>query len=412
MNFIEELIWRGLVKDVTDIDGLKKHLSTSRVVYCGFDPTASSLHIGHLQQLILLMRYSLAGHKPIVLIGGVTGMIGDPRPTTERSLQSLDVIEKNVESLAVQIKGIVGSHCVVDNNANWLKPLSMISLLRDYGKYFNISQMIAKDIISSRLNKGISFTEFTYTILQAIDWLELFKRYNCTVQIGGSDQWGNLLSGYELMRKMPDLEADVYGITSPLITKSDGSKFGKSEGENIWLDSNLTSPYTFYQYLLNSADADIEELLKRLSLQSVEFIQDLMEKHQQAPHLRVAQKHLASELTQLVFGDNGLESALRITDALFNSNYTQLSAFELSIAFKDATMVTINQDANLVDVLVDNKLISSKREARQLINSGSILVNSVKVDNIDYVLLKDNAIDSQYSIIRKGKKTYYLIKHE
>lgn len=412
MNFIEELIWRGLVKDVTDIEGLKKHLMTSRVVYCGFDPTASSLHIGHLQQLILLMRYSLAGHKPIVLIGGVTGMIGDPRPTTERSLQSLEVIENNVESLSVQIKRIVGSHCVVDNNANWLKPLSMISLLRDYGKYFNISQMIAKDIISSRLSKGISFTEFTYTILQAIDWLELFKRYNCSVQIGGSDQWGNLLSGYELMRKMPDLEADVYGITSPLITKSDGSKFGKSEGENVWLDPNLTSPYAFYQYLVNSADADIEELLKRLSLKPVEFIQDLIEKHQQAPHLRIAQKHLASELTELVFGKDGLESALRITDALFNSNYTQLSADELSIAFKDATMVTINEDINLVDLLVNHKLISSKREARQLITSGSVLVNNLKVENTEYVLLKKNAIDNQYSIIRKGKKTYYLVKHE
>lgn len=411
MNFIEELKWRGLVKDVTDDEGLKKHLEISRVVYCGFDPTASSLHIGHLQQLILLLRYSLAGHKPIVLIGGVTGMIGDPRPTTERSLQSLEVIESNVLSLSKQIKGIVGEHCVIENNANWLLSLSMVNLLRDYGKYFNISQMIARDIISSRLSKGISFTEFTYTILQAIDWLELFKRYNCTVQIGGSDQWGNLLSGYELMRKMPELEAEVYGVTSPLITKADGSKFGKSEGENIWLDPNLTSPYTFYQYWVNSSDADIESWLKKLSLKSVEFIQNLIDEHNQAPHLRKAQKHLAAELTELVFGVDGLESAIRITEALFNSDFVSLSSSELEIAFKDATIINVNADYNLVDLLVDNSLISSKREARQLITSGSILVNNAKVDDVAFIVSKANAIENKFSIIRKGKKTYYLVKH-
>lgn len=411
MNFIEELKWRGLVKDVTDDEGLKKHLEISRVVYCGFDPTASSLHIGHLQQLILLLRYSLAGHKPIVLIGGVTGMIGDPRPTTERSLQSLEVIESNVLSLSKQIKGIVGEHCVIENNANWLLSLSMVNLLRDYGKYFNISQMIARDIISSRLSKGISFTEFTYTILQAIDWLELFKRYNCTVQIGGSDQWGNLLSGYELMRKMPELEAEVYGVTSPLITKADGSKFGKSEGENIWLDPNLTSPYTFYQYWVNSSDADIESWLKKLSLKSVEFIQNLIDEHNQAPHLRKAQKHLAAELTELVFGVDGLESAIRITEALFNSDFVSLSSSELEIAFKDATIINVNDDYNLVDLLVDNSLISSKREARQLITSGSILVNNAKVDDVAFIVSKVNAIENKFSIIRKGKKTYYLVKH-
>lgn len=411
MNFIEELKWRGLVKDVTDDEGLKKHLEISRVVYCGFDPTASSLHIGHLQQLILLLRYSLAGHKPIVLIGGVTGMIGDPRPTTERSLQSLEVIESNVLSLSKQIKGIVGEHCVIENNANWLLSLSMVNLLRDYGKYFNISQMIARDIISSRLSKGISFTEFTYTILQAIDWLELFKRYNCTVQIGGSDQWGNLLSGYELMRKMPELEAEVYGVTSPLITKADGSKFGKSEGENIWLDPNLTSPYTFYQYWVNSSDADIESWLNKLSLKSVEFIQNLIDEHNQAPHLRKAQKHLAAELTELVFGVDGLESAIRITEALFNSDFVSLSSSELEIAFKDATIINVNADYNLVDLLVDNSLISSKREARQLITSGSILVNNAKVDDVAFIVSKANAIENKFSIIRKGKKTYYLVKH-
>ncbi len=411
MKFIEELKWRGLVKDVTDDEGLKKHLETSRVVYCGFDPTASSLHIGHLQQLILLLRYSLAGHKPIVLIGGVTGMIGDPRPTTERSLQSLEVIENNVLSLSKQIKGIVGQHCIIENNANWLLSLSMVNLLRDYGKYFNISQMIARDIISSRLSKGISFTEFTYTILQAIDWLELFKRYNCSVQIGGSDQWGNLLSGYELMRKMPELSAEVFGITSPLITKADGSKFGKSEGENIWLDPQLTSPYTFYQYWVNSSDADIESWLKKLSLKSVEFIQQLIEEHNQAPHLRKAQKHLAAELTELVFGIEGLNSAIRITEALFNSDFVSLSAGELELAFKDATIININADYNLVDLLVDNSLISSKREARQLITSGSILVNNIKVDDGGFIISKANAIENKFSIIRKGKKTYYLVKH-
>lgn len=412
MNFFEELKWRNLVKDVMDEEALVERMKSPMTVYCGFDPTAASLHVGHLQQILLLKRYLKEGHTPLALVGGATGMIGDPRMTSERSLLTFEEVEFNAESIKAQISNILESDVQVLNNANWLSGLKLLEFLRDTGKYFNINTMLAKETIASRLEKGISYTEFSYTILQALDWLHLLKEYNCEVQIGGSDQWGNLMSGAELIRKQLGHEVKVYGVTSPLITKSDGSKFGKSEGQNIWLDPNLTDAYTFYQFWINTSDADIEDFLKRLSFKSPEEIMDLMKEHNEQPHLRIAQKALAAELTEVVFKEEGLKSALKITDALFNNDVMSLSSDELKSAFANATKVVVEEDSNLLDVLVDNKLIPSKREARQLISQNALELNGEKVTSFDQMLMKDHALNNEISIIKKGKKAFFLIEHK
>lgn len=415
MNFLEELKWRDLVKDVMDEEALLKRMETKMTAYCGFDPTADSLHVGHLQQLILLKRYQLQGHHPIALLGGATGMVGDPSgKSSERSLQTLEQVSHNVESIRKQIEQILdveNNEITVLNNYDWLSQISMIELLRDYGKYFNVNTMLAKDIVSSRLDTGISFTEFSYTILQAIDWLHLLEHHNCEVQIGGSDQWGNLLSGSELIRKKLGHEVEVYGITSPLITKSDGSKFGKSEGGNVWLNPELTDSYTFYQFWINSSDQDIEGFLKRLSLKPVDEIKAILEEHFKAPEKRIAQRELAKELTLLVHGQEGLDNALMITDALFNNDVFSLSVSQLQQAFANATKVTVSEDQLLIDALVENKLIQSKREARQLITQNALELNGKKVEGFDTMLTKENALDNSLSIVKRGKKHYFLIEH-
>ena len=298
MEFIDELRWRGLVKDCTDVEGLTEQLKKQTVIYCGFDPTADSLHVGHLQQIILLRRYQNAGHRPIALCGGFTGMIGDPRPTTERKLLTHEEVLHNADCIRDQLAHFLSfegdNAAIMENNNNWLGSMTLLDFLRDYGKLFNVSYMLQKDTIKKRLETGISYTEFSYTILQAIDWLFLYKRHNCQIQIGGSDQWGNLTTGIELIRKQIGDEAVVFGITSPLITKSDGSKFGKSEGKNIWLDPKRTNAYEFYQFWLNTQDADIIDYLKRLSLRSPEEIMELEKQMQEHPEQRAAQKALAA----------------------------------------------------------------------------------------------------------------------
>ncbi len=413
MIFFEELEWRGLVKDVTDYEGLKNKLNNEKIVcYCGVDPTADSMHIGHLQQIMLLRRYQLAGHKPIALCGGATGTIGDPRPTTERRLITLEEVAHNVEALKKQLSKFLdfdGGKAILLNNYDWLGHLSLIDFLRDYGKHFNVSNMLAKDTIAKRLSTGISFTEFTYTILQAIDFLHLYQNFNCELQIGGSDQWGNLVSGTDLIRKVLGDDAKVYGVTSPLITKSDGSKFGKSEGGNIWLDPDKTSPYEFYQFLINISDSDIINMLKKLSFQSKEEIERLEIEVKERPHLREAQKILAAELTELVHGKEGLSQALKITETLFKGNIKELSGKELRMGLKDAKSFEIEDNVLLIDALVENKIISSKREARELISSMSIQVNGDKVDSFEKILLKSEAIDNEFVIVKKGKKNYFVL---
>lgn len=412
MNFFEELKWRGLVKDVTDAEGLKERLNEPITCYCGFDPTADSLHIGHLQQILLLKRYQKAGHRPIVLVGGATGMIGDPRMTSERKLLSLDDVKHNAEAIKNQLAHFVSfegdNAAIMANNYDWISTLSVIDFLRDYGKCFNVSYMIAKDTVASRLERGISYTEFSYMILQSLDFLHLYETYNCQLQIGGSDQWGNLTCGVEMIRKIKGEDAKVFGVTSPLITKSDGTKFGKSEGKNVWLDPNKSSAYEFYQFFVNVADADIVNMLKKLSMRSPEEIEELIKKFNEQPHLREAQKALAEELTETVHGKEGLQSALKITDALFSGNIRNLNSQEINDAFKDAIKTTINENTNIIDCLIAGKVVTSKREARELLNNGSISINGEKCHDLDKCLTKEDTLDGKTIVIRKGKKNYFI----
>ncbi len=413
MDFIEELEWRGLVKDVTDLDGLKETLKTQTTIYCGFDPTADSLHVGHLQQILLLKRYQMAGHKPIALCGGFTGMIGDPRPTTERKLLTLEEVTHNAACIKEQIAHFLSfegdNAAIMENNYNWCGSMGLLDFLRDYGKLFNVSYMLSKDTIKKRLDSGISYTEFSYTILQAIDWLNLFEKYNCRIQIGGSDQWGNLTSGMELIRKVKGDNVNVFGITSPLITKSDGSKFGKSEGKNIWLDPTRTNSYEFYQFWVNTPDADIVDYLKRLSLRTPEEIMDLEASTKEHPELRAAQKALAEELTKLVHGEEGLAKAIKITETLFKGSINDLTVEELREGLSGADKCAIEDGVTLIDALVQAGVSKSKGDARKLIQQGSIQVNGSKVDSIETVLCKKDAYDNEFSIIKKGKKNYIVV---
>lgn len=415
MDFLEELEWRGLVKDVTDYEGLKEKLKQPVVCYCGFDPTADSLHVGHFQQIMLLRRYQLAGHTPIALCGGFTGMIGDPRPTSERSLLTLEQVTHNADCLKAQLSKFLSfegnNAAIMENNYHWLSNLSFMDFLREYGKLFNVSYMINKDTIRKRLESGISYTEFTYTILQAIDWLNLYRKYNCTLQIGGSDQWGNLTSGIELIRKVEGENAKVFGITSPLITKSDGTKFGKSEGKNIWLDPNKTGAYEFYQFWVNIADTDIIDYLKRLSMKTPEEIMALEAKMTEAPEKREAQHALADELTMMVHGQEGLKQAQKITRVLFGGDFNELNPEEIKIALKDAVHTPIKEGSELIDALIACKACSSRREVKQLLQNG-ILVNGNKVTDEHFILHKEDAYEHSFTVLRKGKKNYFILSFE
>ncbi|MBE6122620.1 MAG: tyrosine--tRNA ligase [Erysipelotrichaceae bacterium] len=416
MEFIEELKWRGLVKDCTDYDGLVEQLKTPTVIYCGFDPTADSLHVGHLQQIILLRRYQNAGHRPIALCGGFTGMIGDPRPTTERKLLTHEEVLHNADCIRGQLAKFLtfdgDNAAIMENNNNWLGDMNLLSFLRDYGKLFNVSYMINKDTIRKRLDSGISYTEFSYTILQAIDWLFLYRRHHCQIQIGGSDQWGNLTSGLELIRKEEGEEARAFGITSPLITKSDGSKFGKSEGKNVWLDPERTNAYEFYQFWVNTPDSDIIDYLKRLSLRSPEEIMALEEAMKEHPEQRAAQKALAEELTAMVHGQEGLEKAVRITETLFRGDIMSLSGAEIKDGLADAPKSEVADGTTVIDALVLSGVCKSKGEARKLIQQGSVQVNGQKVTDIAALMNKAEAIDGEFSILKKGKKNYTIITFE
>ena len=413
MDFLEELQWRGLVKDVTDLEGLKETLKNPVTIYCGFDPTADSLHVGHLQQIILLRRYQKAGHRPIALCGGFTGMIGDPRPTTERKLLTHEEVLHNADCIKNQLAMFLSfdgdNAAIMENNNNWLGAMSLLDFLRDYGKLFNVSYMLQKDTIKKRLDSGISYTEFSYTILQAMDWLHLFQTYNCRIQIGGSDQWGNLTTGMELIRKVEGEQAKPYGITSPLITKSDGSKFGKSEGKNIWLDPNRTSAYEFYQFWLNTPDADVIDYLKRLSFRTPEEINALAASLEEHPEYREAQKALAEELTRIVHGEEGLAKALKITETFFRGNIMDLSPNEMREGLADAQKVSVSDGTTLIDALVEAGVSHSKSEARKLIQQGSVSVNGEKTTAIDAVLNKTDAVDQDFTILCKGKKNYIVI---
>ncbi|MDT1916231.1 tyrosine--tRNA ligase [Staphylococcus aureus] len=415
---IEDLKWRGLIYQQTDEQGIEDLLNKEQVtLYCGADPTADSLHIGHLLPYLTLRRFQEHGHRPIVLIGGGTGMIGDPSgKSEERVLQTEEQVDKNIEGISKQMHNIfefgTDHGAVLVNNRDWLGQISLISFLRDYGKHVGVNYMLGKDSIQSRLEHGISYTEFTYTILQAIDFGHLNRELNCKIQVGGSDQWGNITSGIELMRRMYG-QTDAYGLTIPLVTKSDGKKFGKSESGAVWLDAEKTSPYEFYQFWINQSDEDVIKFLKYFTFLGKEEIDRLEQSKNEAPHLREAQKTLAEEVTKFIHGEDALNDAIRISQALFSGDLKSLSAKELKDGFKDVPQVTLSNDTtNIVEVLIETGISPSKRQAREDVNNGAIYINGERQQDVNYALAPEDKIDGEFTIIRRGKKKYFMVNYQ
>ncbi|MBU8187868.1 tyrosine--tRNA ligase [Staphylococcus aureus] len=415
---IEDLKWRGLIYQQTDEQGIEDLLNKEQVtLYCGADPTADSLHIGHLLPFLTLRRFQEHGHRPIVLIGGGTGMIGDPSgKSEERVLQTEEQVDKNIEGISKQMHNIfefgTDHGAVLVNNRDWLGQISLISFLHDYGKHVGVNYMLGKDSIQSRLEHGISYTEFTYTILQAIDFGHLNRELNCKIQVGGSDQWGNITSGIELMRRMYG-QTDAYGLTIPLVTKSDGKKFGKSESGAVWLDAEKTSPYEFYQFWINQSDEDVIKFLKYFTFLGKEEIDRLEQSKNEAPHLREAQKTLAEEVTKFIHGEDALNDAIRISQALFSGDLKSLSAKELKDGFKDVPQVTLSNDTtNIVEVLIETGISPSKRQAREDVNNGAIYINGERQQDVNYALAPEDKIDGEFTIIRRGKKKYFMVNYQ
>ena len=412
-ELLKDLEWRGLINDCTDTEGLGKALDEkSLALYCGVDPTGDSMHIGHLLPFLVLKRFQHAGHQPIVLVGGATGTIGDPSgKVTERQMQTLETVAHNVSCLQSQLKKIFSNTVTFVNNYDWTHQLSILEFLRDFGKSFNVNQMIAKDIVKSRLETGISYTEFTYQILQAMDYHYLYANYDCQLQIGGSDQWGNIVTGLDLIRKKQGHEASAFGLTLPLITKADGTKFGKSESGAIWLDAAKTSPYEMYQFFINTADADAIRFLKLFTFLTQEEILEVEATFKMAPHERLAQKTLAYEVVKLIHGEAAINQAIRMTEALFSGDIASLSSEEIAIGFKDVPSVSIDDDLGLIDLLVTVGAANSKREAREFITSNSISINGEKQNELAFMVEKQDAIDEKFTVIRRGRKKYFLVKH-
>lgn len=411
MKLYEDLLWRGLIKDVSNEEEAIKLLNEQSVkFYCGFDPTGQSLTVGHLVQIVRMLLLEQYGHTPIVLIGGATGLIGDPRQTSERKLLTLEESLQNAERIKKQLSQFLDPNkAIFVNNYDWIKDIDMISFLRDYGKHFSINYMLAKDTVQKRLDVGISYTEFSYMIIQAIDFLHLYQMHDCKIQFGGSDQWGNITTGLELIRKVEGDRASAVGLSSPLLLKADGAKFGKSESGALWLDSELTSPYEVYQYFINASDMDVINYLKTLTLLSKDDIIELEEKLEKEPELRAAQKMLASEVVKLVHGSKALDEALRVTEALFSGQFDDLTQSEFQMISKTLDTLVVEQNMGLVDLLVETKLASSKREARQFITSNAVSVNGIKINDVEYELSKDDSYYNQYVMIRRGKKKYALV---
>lgn len=413
MNIIEELEWRGLINDITNKELLDEMIKNPIKLYCGVDPTADSMHIGHLLPIIVLKRFYQHNHIPIPLMGGATGQIGDPSGrNSERSLLDNEQIKYNVQCIYNQVAKILdveNNQLVIANNLEWTQNLSVLDFLRDYGKHFNINTMLAKDTVSSRLETGISFTEFSYSILQSLDWLKLYENYGVTMQIGGSDQWGNITAGLDLLRKKHP-ESKCVGLTIPLVTKSDGTKFGKSVSGAIWLDPKKTSPYEFYQFLLNTADSDVIQYLKYFTFLTKEEILAIEEDLKNNPHLRLAQKTLAKELTTMVHSIEEYEKAILVSEALFSGNIKDLDIEIIKNSFDGVLTSTLDNDQyNIVDFLVESKVCSSKREAREFVGNNSIMINGVKINDLEYVVDKCDCFDQQFAIIRRGKKNYFKV---
>ena len=392
MTFFEELKWRGVVKDISSPD-LEERLNKGDITfYLGTDPTADSLHIGHYASFVTAKRLALHGCKPIILVGGATGLIGDPRPTAEREIIAKETVEKNIRGLRKQVEKLLDGKAVIVNNYDWTKDVTLLDFLRDIGKYINVNYMLGKDIIARRLESGITYAEFSYTLLQGFDFVHLFNTYNCELQAAGSDQWGNITTGIELIRKIENKEA--YGFTMPLILDKQGNKFGKSEGNALWLDKEKTSPYQIYQYLLNSDDTKVEEYLKVFTFLTKEEIESIMEEQNKAPEKRVAQKALAFEVVKDLHGEKEAEKARVTSEEIFSGK-----------VHDDMPTVKVEFDEmNILDLLVSTKLAPSKSEARRLVEQGGIKVNNEKVEDPNFIVKIDNLV------VSKGKKV--IIKVE
>ena len=406
MGIYEELEWRGLIKDISD-PSLKEKLNKGGMTfYIGTDPTGDSLHIGHFSSFLICKRLKDAGHHPIVLVGGGTGLIGDPKPDSERPMITKETVAHNFECLKKQLIDLFG--CEVVNNYDWCKDINFIDFLRDFGKYFNVNYMLSKDIVARRLEQGITYTEFSYMIMQALDFWYLNKHKNVTMQVAGQDQWGNITAGIELIRKKEG--KDAYAFTMPLLTKSDGTKFGKTNGKAIWLDPKKTSPYEMYQFFINTEDVKVIDYLKFLTFLSKEEIEELERKHNEAPHLREAHKALAKSVISFIHGEKAYEQAVKISNALFSGEIMSLTADEIEMGFNDLPSIKLIDERPLVDCLIELKLASSKREAREFIKNGAVMVNGVKETDINYMLSPKIAIEGRVITIRRGKKLYALVR--
>ena len=408
MTLWEELNYRGLVKDVAGEDIGKKLDNEKISFYWGTDPTADSLHIGHYSSLVTAKRLAKAGHKPILLVGGATGLIGDPRPTAEREIISYEKLNENKEKLKKQVKKLVGENVEVVDNYDWTKEFDYITFLRDVGKYINVNYMLNKDIIARRLETGITYAEFSYTLIQGNDFLHLFENKNCSMQVAGSDQWGNITTGIDLIRKKTGKEA--YGFTMPLVLDANGNKFGKSEGNALWLDIEKTSSYELYQYLINASDELVEDYLKIFTFFTKEEIENIMKKHLEHPELRTAQKTLGHEIVKDIHGLEEANRAVKISEALFNGNVKDLTEKEINDVFKGAPSIEIEGEMTLLDLLVNNNIASSRREAREFLSAGSITINGDKFQDESQMITKDLAIGGHTMIIRRGKKKQFVVK--
>ena len=409
MTLFEDLKWRGLIKDVAGEESeLHKILDGKPIsFYWGTDPTADSLHLGHYSSLCMAKRLANAGHHPILLCGGATGRIGDPRPTAEREIISEEAVIHNIEKIHNQIDRLIDGKAELVDNYAWLKDYTFLNFLRDIGKYINVNYMLDKDIIRRRLETGITFAEFSYMLLQGYDFLHLFEAKNCVMQVAGSDQWGNITTGVDLIRKV--LDKTAYAFTMPLILDPTGKKFGKSEGNALWLDKEKTSPYQIYQYLFNSDDSKVLEYLKVFTFLSKDEIDGVMEKQAAAPETRIAQKTLAFEVVKDIHGEDEAKNAVQVSEKLFNGDFSGLSVSDIRMGMKSVPSFSLSASAVLIDVLVENKIASSKREAREFLKANAISINGKIETDENFVVGKEIALGGELVIIRRGKKKYFVI---
>lgn len=413
-NIIDELKARGLINNFSNEEEIRELFNTPQTIYCGFDPSASSMHIGNFVMIETLMRFQQYGHRVIAVAGGATGMIGDPSgKSSERNLQSEDVLFKNTENIKNQLQKFIDfsdpKKGIMLNNYDWIKDIHILDFLRDYGKHFSINYMLSKDIVASRLDAGISYTEFSYMILQSLDFLHLHDTFGCNVQIGGGDQWGNLTAGLELIRKVKGSDEKVGAMTLNLITRSDGKKFGKSEDGALFLDKNMTSPYKLYQFFMNSTDEDAVRYLKVFTFLTIEEINDIEREHLASLGQRIAQKRLAFEVVKIVHGQEAADEAVKMSNVLFTGEFSSLTEEEIKEIFGN-NIVKIDEILKLEDLLISAKVCNSKREARELISGNSVSINGNKITDSNMVITKDICLFGKFIILKKGKKNYFLIE--